>query len=70
ALLTTAAGLAVAIPAVVALAWLERRVERVRHDMEDAATRVFTSPLRHPGDGRVSPVVRANPAEAVTGHAV
>ncbi|MCP1673165.1 biopolymer transport protein ExbB [Natronocella acetinitrilica] len=42
ALLTTAVGLAVAIPAVFALNWLERRVERFRHAMEDSVTRVFT----------------------------
>ena len=42
ALLTTAIGLAVAIPAVAALNWLERKVERLRHDMEDCATRLFT----------------------------
>ncbi|MFN6978198.1 MAG: MotA/TolQ/ExbB proton channel family protein [Gemmobacter sp.] len=48
ALLTTAAGIAVAIPASVALAWFEGVVERLRHDMEDAATRIF---LRHPGAG-------------------
>ena len=42
ALLTTAVGLAVAIPAIFALNWLERRVERFRHTMEDAVTRVFT----------------------------
>ncbi|KAB7627653.1 MotA/TolQ/ExbB proton channel family protein [Alkalilimnicola sp. S0819] len=50
ALLTTAAGLAVAIPAVAALHWLERRVDGVRHRMEDAVTRVFTqapSPQPH-----------------------
>lgn len=42
ALLTTAVGLAVAIPAVILLNWLEGRVERFRHRMEDAVTRVFT----------------------------
>lgn len=42
ALLTTAAGLSVAIPAVAAHVWLERQVERVHHAMQDAATRVFT----------------------------
>ena len=42
ALLTTAAGLAVAIPVVAILNWLERRVERTAHAMEDAVTRVFT----------------------------
>ena len=43
ALLTTAAGLALAIPAVAALTWLERIVERFRHRLEDAVTQVFTS---------------------------
>lgn len=43
ALLTTAAGMAVAIPAQVALAWFDSVVERMRHDMEDAATRVFVA---------------------------
>ena len=42
ALLTTAVGLAVAIPAVILLNWLEGRVERFRHRMEDAVTQVFT----------------------------
>jgi len=42
ALLTTAAGLTVAIPAVAALNWLERGVERLHEDMQDALTRVFT----------------------------
>lgn len=43
ALLTTAAGMAVAIPAAVALAWFEGICERLRHDLEDLATRVFTA---------------------------
>ncbi|WP_018879950.1 MULTISPECIES: MotA/TolQ/ExbB proton channel family protein [unclassified Thioalkalivibrio] len=42
ALLTTAVGLAVAIPVVAALNWLETRVERVAHRMDDAVTRLFT----------------------------
>jgi biopolymer transport protein ExbB len=41
ALLTTAAGMAVAIPAQIALTWFESICDRQRHDMEDAATRVF-----------------------------
>lgn len=45
ALLTTAVGLAVAIPAVAALNWLERIVERVAHDMDSAITGVFTQDL-------------------------
>ncbi len=42
ALLTTAAGMAVAIPASMALTWFESVAERVQGDMEDAATRIFT----------------------------
>ena len=43
ALLTTAVGLIVAIPALVAHQWLDRRVDRCAHMMEDLTTRVFTS---------------------------
>lgn len=46
ALLTTAAGMAVAIPAQVALTWFEAVVDSLRHDMEDAATRILHGP-RH-----------------------
>lgn len=42
ALLTTAAGMAVAIPAWAALTWFDSVVERLRHDMEDMASRIFT----------------------------
>jgi len=42
ALLTTAAGMAVAIPASVALTWFESVVDRAQGDMEDAATRIMT----------------------------
>lgn len=45
ALLTTAAGMAVAIPASMALTWFESIVDRLRLNMEDAATKVF---LRRP----------------------
>jgi len=44
ALLTTAAGMAVAIPASAALSWFESVADRVQADMEDAATRIFTTP--------------------------
>ncbi len=46
ALLTTAVGLSVAVPTLIAHSWLERRVERCAHRMEDAITRVFTRELR------------------------
>ncbi|MEM7058143.1 MAG: MotA/TolQ/ExbB proton channel family protein [Pseudomonadota bacterium] len=51
ALLTTAAGMAVAIPASAALTWFESITDRLRHDMEDIATRIFAragrTPLAH-----------------------
>ncbi|MEM8554159.1 MAG: MotA/TolQ/ExbB proton channel family protein [Pseudomonadota bacterium] len=43
ALLTTAAGMAVAIPASAALTWFESISDRAQGDIEDAATRIFTS---------------------------
>lgn len=68
ALLTTAAGLSVAIPAVAAHVWLERQVERAHHAMQDAATRVFTrgpaaadepeQPAADPGQRHGGPVTR------------
>ncbi len=42
ALLTTAAGMAVAIPAALAGAWYEAVADRTQGEMEDVATRVFT----------------------------
>lgn len=53
ALLTTAAGMAVAIPAGIALAWFESVADRAQGDMEDAITRILirnrptTSHLSH-----------------------
>lgn len=43
ALLTTAAGMAVAIPAGVALSWFESIADRLQADLEDLATRVFVT---------------------------
>lgn len=43
ALLTTAVGLAVAIPVVMAHNWMERKVERVAALMNDTVTRIFTT---------------------------
>jgi biopolymer transport protein ExbB len=42
ALLTTAAGMAVAIPAAIAGAWFDAVADRVQAEMEDTATRIFT----------------------------
>lgn len=43
ALLTTAAGMAVAIPAGVALSWFESIADRLQADLEDLATRIFVA---------------------------
>ncbi|MES1939089.1 MotA/TolQ/ExbB proton channel family protein [Salinisphaera sp. T5B8] len=48
ALLTTAVGLAVAMPVIVALNWLERAVDRCAHEMDSVVTRVFTANLTRP----------------------
>ncbi len=45
ALLTTAVGLAVAMPTIVLLNWLERRVDRLAHEMDSVVTQVFTEDL-------------------------
>lgn len=45
ALLTTAAGLTVAIIALAGFHVLDRAVERLHHDMEGALTRIFTRPI-------------------------
>lgn len=53
ALLTTAAGMGVAIIASVAHAWFDGTVERIQTDLEDAATRVFVArPLTNRGRNR------------------
>lgn len=52
ALLTTAAGLIIAIPAAAVHNWLEGVVYRAQRTMEDAVTRVFT--------GRISPAERGS----------
>ncbi|MEO0762069.1 MAG: MotA/TolQ/ExbB proton channel family protein, partial [Pseudomonadota bacterium] len=44
ALLTTAAGMAVAIPASAALSYFDGVVDRMRLDFEDLASRVFNRP--------------------------
>lgn len=48
ALLTTAAGMAVAIPVSAALTWFESVTDRLRLDLEDAATRIFTARAEAP----------------------
>lgn len=65
ALLTTAVGLTVAIPVVLAHAWLERRVERCGHQMEDAVTQVFTRGLGAAGAHEIR--AQEDRAQPVTG---
>ena len=50
ALLTTAAGMGVAIPAALALSWFDSVSDRIAHDFEDIATRLFIVP--GPGTAR------------------
>ncbi|MEJ8572604.1 MotA/TolQ/ExbB proton channel family protein [Microbaculum marinum] len=54
ALMTTAVGLAVAIPTALALHWFDGRVEKERRRIERLATQVLTHPP-HAGAGRVLP---------------
>jgi biopolymer transport protein ExbB len=66
ALLTTAAGLIIAIPAAAAHNWLEGVVYRAQRAMEDAVTRAFTMHIGPATGGRepVNPGVdAAQPAE-------
>lgn len=48
ALLTTAAGLGIAIPALAAHAWFQRRVDRLRLTLEDGVGRVLDAAARRP----------------------
>ncbi|PJE31851.1 biopolymer transport protein ExbB [Pseudooceanicola antarcticus] len=50
ALLTTAAGMAVAIPASAALTWFEAVLDSLRNDLEDLSARIFVADL--PGERR------------------
>ena len=49
ALLTTAAGLGIAIPAIAVHNWMERKIERVAMRMNDAVTQVLLEFGRHRG---------------------
>jgi len=71
ALLTTAVGLAVAIPVVAILNWLERRVDRLAHEMDSVVTRVFTEDLAEApgeaGEGESHAPARLRAAAATAG---
>lgn len=47
ALLTTAAGMAVAIPVTMALGWFESVIDRLRGDLEDIGTRILLPRSTH-----------------------
>jgi biopolymer transport protein ExbB len=64
ALLTTAVGISVAIPAMAALAWLESQVDQVRRTLGDAVTRVLNAPSR-PTDGERGHLRPAGSSRAV-----
>ena len=59
ALLTTAAGLVVAIPTLAMLNWFERIVQRTAHEMENAVTQVFTGSVNDPPADYVTSQLRA-----------
>lgn len=48
ALLTTAAGMAVSIPASAALTWFESVVDSIRIDLENSVTKIFVKPVNIP----------------------
>ena len=58
ALLTTAIGLSISIPILFAHNWFERRLERLRHAMEDAVTQVFTGAFNAQLEQRREPAIR------------
>ena len=62
ALLTTAVGITVAVPAMAALAWFESQVERVRRSMSDAVTRVLNAPRPEQKPDSESGPARLRPA--------
>ena len=52
ALLTTAVGLAVAIPTVTLLNFFERRIERISHELENLIAQVFLTRMDQQNEGR------------------
>lgn len=57
ALLTTAVGLAIAIPASAVQHWFDGKIERERQIMEDAVTQVFTRGLSKASEPQDTPMV-------------
>ena len=68
ALITTAVGLAVAIPASFALYWFEGRIDRERSGMETSLTRVLTAgPKSNPDASASAGAFTARPVPQVLG---
>ncbi len=59
ALLTTAMGLSVAIPAIFILNWFEQRIAKFQLAMEDAMTQVFTLYVMNKESTKVEPTLEA-----------
>lgn len=69
ALLTTAVGLIVAIPTVLAVNWLEQKVENLKLNMEDAMTQIFTSSLLQAPKKEVPQLSDVNETEKASAYA-
>lgn len=63
ALLTTAVGLAVAMPVIAILNWFERSVDRLAHDMDSVVTQVFTAEVAQPNTSQATPIQDVSAAE-------
>ena len=55
ALLTTAMGLAIALPVMAAYNWMDRKTQRVAEQINDAVTQVFTHYNRAGAEGQTGP---------------
>lgn len=65
ALLTTAVGLAVAIPVSAIVGWLDSRIEAEQSEMEALVTAFFTGAIAERGGARVLPFEATEPRHAV-----
>ena len=64
ALLTTAVGLAVAIPVSAVVGWFDSRIESVQSEMEALVTAFFTGAVAERGTARVVPLEVSEPRHA------
>ena len=66
ALMTTAAGLAVAIPVLMIYKWIERKIISVGEDMEDTVTKLFTNSVHSKIDPSSDNNSVANPSNTLS----